>query len=97
MRNKDTITLCQVSLKRDIPLILKNHQSFKNLYKKIKIFVICPSKDLFFFKDKLDFDKFTIISEDELLSFQKFELIFIKVSENISYKPEFKKRLSWYY
>jgi len=97
VRNKDTITLCQVSLKRDIPLILKNYQSFKNLYKKIKIFVICPSKDLFFFKDKLDFDEFTIISEDELLSFQKFESIFIKVSENISYKSEFKKRLSWYY
>ena len=97
MKNKNTITLCQVSLKRDIPLILKNYQSFKYFYKKIKIFIICPSKDLSLFKEKLDFDEFTIISEDKLLSFKKFELIFIKVSENINYKSEFKKRLSWYY
>ena len=62
MKNKNTITLCQVSLKRDIPLILKNYQSFKYFYKKIKIFIICPSKDLSVFKDKLDFDEFTIIS-----------------------------------
>ena len=97
MKNKNTTTLCQVSLKRDIPLILKNYQSFKYYYKNIKIFVICPSKDLFFFKEKLNYVEFEIVSEDKILSFKEFELIFIKVSNNINYKSQFRKRLGWYY
>jgi hypothetical protein len=68
-------------IKKRFPLILKNYQSFKKFYKKIKIFIICPSKDLSYFKEKLNYDEFRIISEDEIISFKKFELIFIKVSK----------------
>ena len=97
MKTQNTINICQVSLKRDLPLILKNYQSFKKFYEKIKIHVICPSKELAYFKKKLNYDEFEIISEDEIISFKEFELIFIKESENISYQSEFRKRLSWYY
>ena len=97
MKIQNIINLCQVSLKRDFPLILKNYQSFKKFYKKINIYIICPSKDLVYFKKKLNYDEFIIISEDEIIPFKQFELIFLKESENISYQLEFKKRLSWYY
>ena len=97
MKNQNAINLCQVSLKRDLPLILKNYQSFKKFYERINIYIICPSKDLAYFKEKLNYDEFKIISEDEIISFKKFELIFIKESENISYQSEFRKRLNWYY
>ena len=86
--------LCQVSLKRDLSLILKNYQSFKKFYEKINIYIICPSKDLAHFKEQLNSDEFRIISEDEIISFKEFELIFIKYySENISYKSEFLKKI----
>ena len=97
MKTQNTINLCQVSLKRDLSLILKNYQSFKKFYEKINIYIICPSKDLAHFKEQLNSDEFRIISEDEIISFKEFELIFIKESENISYQSEFRKRLSWYY
>ena len=97
MKTQNTINLCQVSLKRDLSLILKNYKSFKKFYEKINIYIICPSKDLAHFKEQLNSDEFRIISEDEIISFKEFELIFIKESENISYKSEFRKRLSWYY
>lgn len=97
MKTEYTINLCQVSLRRDLPLILKNYINFKKFYEKIKIYIICPSKDLSHFKEKLYYDEFTIISEDKIISFKEFELIFIKESENISYQSEFRKRLNWYY
>ena len=97
MKTQNVINLCQVSLKRELPLILKNYQSFKKFYEKINIYIICPSKDLAYFKEKLNYDEFKIISEDEIISFKDFELIFIKESENISYRSESSKRLSWYY
>jgi len=97
VRNKNTITLCQVSLKRDIPIILKNYYSFKKYYKKIQIYIICPSKDLAYFRKKLYYKVFNIISENKILSFKKFEFLFFKKSKNIKYQSEFRKRLSWYY
>jgi len=97
VKTQNTINLCQVSLIRDLPLILENYQNFKKIYKKININIICPSKDLVYFKEKLNYDEFKIISEDEIISFKEFELIFIKESKNISYQSEFRKRLSWYY
>lgn len=97
MKAQNAINLCQVSLKRDLPLILKNFQSFKKLYETINIYIICPSKELAHFKEKLNYDEFIIIPEDEIISFKEFELIFIKESKNISYKSQFRKRLTWYY
>jgi len=97
MKKIEEINICQVSLKRDIPLILKNYLNFKKFYKQIKIFVICPSREFFFFKDVLKYDEFQIISEDQIISLNEFEKIFLKCSEKIIYKNEFRLRLNWYY
>ena len=91
------INICQVSLKRDIPLIIKNFENFKKFYKKIKIYIICPSQDFLEFKNNLDFKEFIILKEDALISLVKFEEIFKSLSENISYETDFKKRIKWYY
>ena len=44
------LNVCQVSLARDIPIILENYHSFKNLYKTIKVFIICPANEILEFK-----------------------------------------------
>lgn len=93
----EEINICQVSLKRDIPLILKNYLNFKKFYKQITIYVICPSKELFFFKDVLNYKEFQIIPEDHIISLNDFEKIFLQCSRKINYKSEFKSRLNWYY
>ena len=63
----EEINICQVSLKRDIPLILKNYQNFKKFYNQITIYVICPSNELIFFKDILNYKEFRIIPEDHII------------------------------
>jgi hypothetical protein len=91
------LNICQVSLSRDIPLILDNYYSFKKLYKKFKIFIVCPIKEIDEFKKKLNFKEFHFTSEDTIISFNEFNDIFEKLSVNLDFKDEFKKRLSWYY
>ena len=95
--NKDKLNLCQVSLKGNIPIIIENHRKLKLFYKDFNIFIICPKKDLNLFKKKLKYSEFTIISEDQILSFSKFQKIFYKLSKKYKFKTLFKKRLSWYY
>ena len=95
--NDNKLNICQVTLKENIPIILENYKRFKKIYGKINIFIICPKKDVLFFKKKLNFEEFHHISEDEILSFQIFQKIFIKTSKNYKFKKNFKKRLSWYY
>ena len=97
MKETNPINFCQVSLKRDIPLILKNYLNLKNFYKKIKIYIICPSKDLTYFKKTFFNNEFKIINEDDLISFENFKLIFLKFSKHTSYQLEFDNRLNWYY
>ena len=89
------LNICQVSLSRDIPLILDNYYSFKKLYKKFKIFIVCPIQEIDEFKKKLNFKEFYFISEDTIISFKEFNDIFEKLSVNLDFKDEFKKRLSW--
>ncbi len=91
------LNICQVSLERDIPLILKNYENFKNLYREIKIHVICPQKQIEVFKTKLKYDEFQIISEDEIISLKDCYNIFDETSKNISYKKLFEDRINWYY
>lgn len=95
--NKDKLNLCQVSLKGNIPIIIENHRKLKFFYKDFNIFIICPKKDLNLFKKKLKYSEFIIISEDQILSFSKFQKIFYKLSKKYKFKTLFKKRLSWYY
>ena len=92
------LNICQVSLNRDIPLILENYKNFKKLYKKnIHFFVICPNKQVNEFKEKLYFDEFKIINEDEIIEFKEFENIYNKLSKKIDYSEVLAKRLKWYY
>ena len=91
------LNICQVSLSRDIPIILDNYYSFRKFYKKFKIFIICPNKEIDQFQKKLNFKEFYFIPEETILSFEEFDIIFEKLSNNIVYKKKFKKRLGWYY
>ena len=95
--NQDKLNLCQVSLKGNIPIIIENHRKLKLFYKDFNIFIICPKKDLNLFKKKLKYSEFTIISEDQIVSFSKFQKIFYRLSKKYKFKTLFKKRLSWYY
>jgi hypothetical protein len=91
------LNICQVSLSRDIPIILENYLSFKNYYSSFKIFVICPKNEIEEFKKKLNFQEFIFIDETSIISFKEFENIFEDLSVLSGYKNKFKERLSWYY
>jgi len=95
--SKNIINICQVSLDNNIPLIIENFENFKKIYGEIKVFILCPKKELNEFKKNLPFKEIEIIDEEEILSFNEFEIIFQKLSKNINYKDLFKKRLTWYY
>jgi hypothetical protein len=91
------LNFCQVSLSRDIPIILENYKSFKKIYKSFKIFVICPKNEIQLFKKKLDFIEFNLIDEDSIISFEDFSKIFEEISSSVKYQDPFRKRLRWYY
>ena len=95
--SKDKLNICQVSLKGNIPIIINNYQKLKLFYEDFNIFVICPKKDLKYFKKKLRYNEFTLISEDQIISFPKFKKIFYQLSKKYRFKSLFQKRLSWYY
>ena len=91
------INICQVSLNRDIPLIIENFKNFKKFYQNINFFIICPHTQIEEFKQKLNFSEVKIIAEDDILEFKKFEKIYENFNKSISYKEQFNKRLKWYY
>ena len=57
------LNICQVSLERDIPIILENFYSFKKIYQSFRIFIICPASEINVFKKKLNYDEFKFINE----------------------------------
>ena len=93
----DRLNICQVSLRGNIPIIIENYKKFKSFYKNFNIFIICPKKDLKLFKKKLKYGDFVVISEDQIISFYRFQKIFYRLSKKYKFKVLFKKRLSWYY
>ena len=95
--SKEKLNICQVSLKGNVPIIINNYRKLKTFYKDFNIFIICPKKDLAYFKKKLRYNEFTLISEDQIISLTKFEKIFYQLSKGYRFKSIFKKRLSWYY
>ena len=95
--SRDKLNICQVSLKGNIPIIVKNYQRFKYFYKNFNIFIICPKNEISFFKKKLKFDEIVVISEDQIISSKKFKKIFLKLSKKYQFKDLFEERLSWYY
>ena len=94
---KEKLNFCQVSLARDIPIILENYANLIEFYSDFNIYIICPKNEISEFKKKLNYKEFFIISEEEIISFQEFESIFDNTSNSINYKKKFKKRLSWYF
>ena len=95
--NSKTLTFCQVSLSRDIPIIKQNYDSLKRFYKDIKINVICPKSDLEVFKKNLNFKEFNFFNEEEIISFKEFSNIFDKIFIQSLFKDKMKNRLQWYY
>ena len=91
------LNICQVSLARDIPIILENYKNFKKFYKSFKIFIVCPNNEIQEFKKRLHFSEFNLINEDTIITFEVFNKIFEKLNHNVKYKDIFKKRLGWYY
>ena len=94
---KNKLNICQVSLNNNIPLIIENYLNFKKIYKKIKIYVICPNKQLSEFKNRLDFEDIEIVNEDKIISLKEFNKIYENLSKKINYKEKFDLRLKWYY
>ena len=93
----ERVNICQVSIKRDIPIILKNYKNFIKFYKDIKIYIICPANEITDFQSKLNFKEFEIIEEESLISYDKFLNVFESLSFMVNYKSDFKKRINWYY
>tara|TARA_B100000780_G_scaffold249649_1_gene195441 strand:- start:1323 stop:2297 length:975 start_codon:yes stop_codon:yes gene_type:complete len=91
------INICQVSLARDIPIILENYSYFKKFYTSFEITIICPNKEISEFKKKLNFKEFIIINEENIISFEEFSNIFEELSNGVEYQYLFRKRLNWYY
>ena len=95
--DSDYLNICQVSLRKNIPIITQNYFNFLKFYKKIKIYIICPANELEEFSNKLNFKEFTIINEDSLISLNEFKKIFYSESSELTYKKNFIKRINWYY
>mgnify|MGYP001183137236 FL=1 len=93
----DLMNLCQVTLGTDAEIVNENLIEFNKIYKNVKLFIVCPNKDKEIFTKTLVSKNYEIITEDELISLNEFSLIFERLSNNLTYKKEFKKRLSWYY
>ena len=89
MKNLNINNFFKISLKGNINLILKNYHNLKKFYHHLKIYVICPSKELHFFKEALFHKEIEIIDENELLSKDKFRN-FLEY-KNINYSFEFRK------
>ncbi len=96
--NNTNLNICQVSLNRDIPLIIENYNNFKKLYsEEITYFIVCPHDQIDEFRKKLRFEKLKIIDEEEIIKFSNFESIYNELNIKINYKDEFNLRLKWYY
>ena len=91
------LNICQVSLKRDIPIILENFYSFKKIYKSFRIFIICPVSEINLFKKKLHYSEFKFINENDLISIQEFKAIYDDLRDLNKHQELLKNRLSWYY
>ena len=91
------LNICQVSLARDIPIILENFYSFKKIYKSFRIFIICPVSEINLFKKKLHYSEFKFINENDLISIQEFKAIYDDLRDLNKHQELLKNRLSWYY
>jgi hypothetical protein len=91
------LNLCTVTLGTDAQIVNENLIKFNEIYKNVKLYIICPRKDEEIFIKTIVNKNYEIITEEELISLSEFKQIFEKISDNLNYKDEFKERLSWYY
>jgi len=91
------LNICQVSLARDIPIILENFHSFKRIYKSFKIFIICPESEMNKFQKKLNYNEIKLVNENDLISVHEFKTIYKELRSLSKHQDFFKNRLSWYY
>ena len=86
-----------VTLAEDADIVNENLNQINKIYTANKLYIVCPKSHREIFINKLSSKNYEIIYEEEFLSFSEFVSIFEKLSSNLAYKQEFKKRLKWYY
>ena len=91
------LNLCTVTLGTDAEIVNENLIKFNEIYKSVKLYIICPKKDEEIFIRTITDPNYEIINEETLISFTEFKKIFEKISINLIYKEKFNERLSWYY
>ena len=62
--NFEKLNICQVTLSGNIEIIKRNYLNFKQFYKNLQFFIICPNVDLKKFKRELNLDNLQIYDED---------------------------------
>ena len=95
--DSNKLNICTVTLGTDAKIVNENLIEFNKLYNDVKLYIVCPKKDLNIFKESLTEKNYEIITEDELIEFEDFKNIFRELSKNLEYQEEFKNRLKWYY
>ena len=86
------LNLSTVTLGTDAEIVNENLIEFNKIYQNVKLFIICPDRDKEIFIKTLVSKNYEIITEEQLLSFKEFNIIFEKLSCNLTYKEDFKKK-----
>lgn len=93
----ETLNICTVTLGTDAKIVNENLIEFNKIYKNVKLHIVCPDKDVQIFKESLTEKNYEIITENQLIDFKKFKIIYEELSINLEYKEKFNHRLQWYY
>jgi hypothetical protein len=94
--SKTHLNVCQVTLVRDLPIIIENITEFKKYYTNVNFFIICPLKEIELFI-KIKENNIKIINEESIILFEDFKKIFLNNLKSTSYFNEIQLRLNWYY
>ena len=95
--NFEKLNICQVTLSGNIEIIKRNYLNFKQFYKNLQFFIICPNADLKKFKQELNLDNLQIYDEDEIIKFDRFKDIANPILKKTNYLEKIQDRLGWYY
>ena len=95
--NLDKLNICQVTLSGNIEIIKRNYLNFKQFYKNLQFFIICPNADLNKFKEELNLNNLQIYDENEIIKFDRFKEIANLILKKTNYFEKIQDRLGWYY
>ncbi len=93
----ENFNICQVTLRGNISTIKHNIKMFKKHYPNLKLFIICPKKDIEFFKRHINSKNCEIINEENIITLKNFIYIANKYFIKSNYYKKIQSRLSWYY